>query len=152
MIRYDVRPLIGIGPVLLGMSRAESRRAMGQEQPKPSGKNSESSQKDAYHESAFQVHFDAKDQVEYIELGPSPLFGALYKGVDVHRTKAIDIVARFSKDAPFDAEDPELGYSYIFRALELSVWRPVIPEDEGDPTGQFFESVGVGRKGYYTTG
>jgi len=80
----------------------------------------------------------------------SPSRKDIYKGMDVHRTKASHVVATISKDAPFDPEDPELEYSYLFPKLELSVWRPAVPENETDAEGKFFATVGVGRKGYYS--
>ena len=49
----------------------------------------------------------------------------------------------------FDADDPELGHSYVCPALDLSLWRPVVPEGPADDEGLTFRSVGVGRLGYY---
>jgi hypothetical protein len=149
MIRYDVLPLVGIGPVHLGMSRAQSRRAMGPEPPEPYKKFPDQAFTDAYYDNSFQVFFDDRDVVEYIELSPSEFFGAFYKGVDVHRTKAAEMVTVISKDAPFDPDIRDLGYSYIFPGLELSLWRPTVPED-GEGEWQCFATVGVGRKGYYS--
>jgi len=150
MIEYMVKPMVGIGPVLLGMTRPESRHAMGQE-PESFKKSPDACcLTDAYHDGAFQVFFDGQDKVEYIELsGPSPGFAALYKGIDVHRSKATEVVALISKDSSFDQDDPELGYSYIFHSLQLSLWRPVVPEDDQDQEGQFFATIGVGKHGYY---
>ena len=48
------------------------------------------------------------------------------------------------------SEDPEVGYSYIFPSLELSVWRPPLPNNTSDPDGRCFRTIGVGRKGYYS--
>ena len=67
---------------------------------------------------------------------------------------ADDAVAHIQSIAPYDANDPELGYSYVFPGLQLSLWRPVIPDAEqnaDDTTGRRFEAVGVGGEGYFDT-
>ncbi len=128
---YVVRPLVGIGPFLLGMSRDKAQRI-----PR---------------DAALQIFFDDQDQIEYLEAsGPTSTMAALYKGVDVHRTPATEVVSLISKDAAFDPDDPEHGYSYIFPSLELSVWRPTVPNNSQDPDGRCFRTIGVGRKGYYS--
>ena len=65
---YDVEPLRGVGPVRLGMTRAESRAAM--DLPVESFRKSpnDAALTDAYLESSFQVFFDGGDRVEFIEL------------------------------------------------------------------------------------
>ena len=52
----------------------------------------------------------------------------------------------------FDANDPELGYSYVYPELDLSLRRPVVAEGPEDVEGLTFRSVGVGRIGYYGKG
>ena len=54
--------------------------------------------------------------------------------------------------AEYDPDDPEVGYSYIYPDLDLSVWRSTMPEGQEDDEGRFFRSVGVGRAGYYAKG
>src|SRR3982750_2151192 len=119
MTPYAVLPLIGIGPVRLEMTRVESRRAMGRP-PEPSRESSaDGARTDASLEAAFQVFFDDRDRVEYIEVsGPGPDVAALYLGMDVHRTEAAELVKRIVKDAAYDPDDPELGWSYLFPSLE----------------------------------
>ena len=53
-----------------------------------------------------------------------------------------------AEHALFDASGPELGYSYVFPALDLSVWRPIVPERPEDPEGISFESIGIGESVY----
>ena len=106
---------------------------------------------DAYHENAFQLFFDENGRVEYIELFKSQGFSVNYKGTDVFGLPADALVSLISQDAPFDPKAPELGYSYIFPLLEMSVWRPTIPEPEDvSPEWTTFATVGIGRKGYYS--
>ena len=156
MTQYSLEPLIGVRPVLLGMTRGESREHM---VAKPvSFKKAprlfpNQPDVDAYHGNAFQLFFDESDRVEYIELSKSPDLGVNYKGTDVFALAADDLVALISRDAPFDSNDRELGYSYTFPLLEMSVWRPTIPEpDDVSPEWTTFATVGIGRKGYFSKG
>jgi hypothetical protein len=145
---YKVIPLKAIGPILLGMSREESRSAMGI-QPDTFRKADSATLTDAYDHQGFHVYFDKDERVEYIEVFPSRM-PAMYKGVSVFETKADDLVAVISKDAQYDKDDPELGFSYVFPELELSLWRSMIPESEDDSEYEYFSSLGIGRKGYYS--
>jgi hypothetical protein len=145
---YEVIPLKAIGPILLGMSREESRSAMGI-QPDTFRKADSATLTDAYDLQGFHVYFDEDERVEYIEIFPSRM-PAMYKGVSVFETKADDLVAEISKDAQCDKDDPELGFSYVFPELELSLWRGMIPESEDDVEDDYFSSLGIGRKGYYS--
>jgi hypothetical protein len=89
--------------------------------------------------------------VEFIEVAQSDEFVALYKGgVDVHRTKVDELVAYVARDTHFESSDRELGYVYVFPAIELSLWRATLPESADDPDGQFFEAVGLGIRGYFS--
>jgi hypothetical protein len=143
MIRYEVLPHVGIGPVRLNMTRAESRAAM-KRVPDTFRKGDSARLTDAYHASAFQVFFDEDDRVEYIELSVSEEFQALYKAVDVHMAATKNVVAWISKDSAYDPEDPELGHSYVFPSLDLAVWRSTDQDRR-------FATIGVGRKGYFSS-
>jgi hypothetical protein len=150
MTTFNVVPHEGVGPVRLGMSRDEARSAMAL--PVQSFKKTESSTAltDAYLDSCFQVFFDNEERVEYVELSHCKSFITLYNGINVFATKAEDLIEFISKTAPYDANRRELGYSYVFPALELSVWRSTMPEDGEDEEGRFFMTIGVGKSGYYS--
>jgi hypothetical protein len=106
---------------------------------------------DSFHGCGFQVFYGGRTPVvEYIELSPNCGFRALYRGVDVFVTPADEVVAHVVRDAPFDPDDPELGFGYIFPALDLSLWRPDLPESPEDPEGREFSTIGVGIEGYYS--
>jgi hypothetical protein len=129
---YEVIPLKGVGSVLLGMSREQSRAAMGV-LPVTFRKGSDDrALTDAYDEAKFQVFLDEKDTVEYIELSAVSTTPTIYKGIPVFETQADELIEIISCDAAYDEKDPELGYSYVFPLLELSVWRPLIPESQDD--------------------
>jgi hypothetical protein len=152
VITYDVAPHRGVGPVRLGMTRAEARVAMGLK-PTPLGRRPAAGpwRIDAYHKNAFQVHVDDEERVEYIELSSGePSFTATYKGREVLALPADVLVRLVSQDGAYDSQDPELGYSHVFPSLELALWRPVLPEDPDDPDGRHFATVGVGKPGYFS--
>jgi len=147
---YEVLPHVGVGPVRLGMSRDEVRRVMtGPCQPFRKGPFA-AHETDAFHRSGFQVFYGGESPVvDYIELSRDSGFTASYRGVDVFAAPAERVIALFAHDAPFDPRHPELGYSYIFPGLDLSLWRPTLPDSPEDPEGREFATIGVGAAGYY---
>ena len=72
----------------------------------------------------------------------------LVPDVTVLEIAPAEAVTTVAAHAPFDPDDPELGHSYVFKALDLSLWRPV--DDEDEPEGRTFMTVGIGRRGYYS--
>ncbi len=104
-----------------------------------------------YHNSSFQVFFDRDNKVEYIEVSRYEPLRVTYKGTNVFETKANDLVQTISSDAPFDPDDPELGYSYTFPQLELALWRPIVPKDDNhNSQHHYFSTMGVGQPGYFS--
>jgi hypothetical protein len=150
VIDYEVVPHVGIGPVRLGMSRDDVRRAMpGPCHPFLKGPDA-SQETDTFHENGFQVFYSGTAPVaESIELSRDSGFRALYRGVDVFATPADVVVSHVARDAAFDPDHWELGYSYIFPALDLSLWRPVLPESPEDTDGREFSTIGIGIVGYF---
>jgi len=144
---YDVDPLIGIGPVRLGMTRDEVLAAMG-EQPRTFRKTPLSTHEaDAFRGASFQVFYSGDTpRVEYIELSRRAQMKPRYRGISVFETPAEQLVELISRDAPYDAARREIPDSYIFPTLELSLWRP---HGEGE-AGRFFSTVGIGDRGYYS--
>jgi len=147
---YTVQPLVGIGPVRFGMSREEARRAM-PEPPKPFRKGPTSQyETDAFHQSEFQVFYGGdQPAVEFIELSGGSVVRALYRELDVFATPADEVVTYFSRESELDQSDPEIPYCYLFRKLQLSLWRPSIPESDTDTDGRYFSTIGIGKRGYF---
>jgi hypothetical protein len=146
---YKIRPGSGVGPVQLGMSRDDAKRAMG-----TTGHKVESFDRWqrsppvlAMQENSFQVYFDGSDRVEAIELmGPSsdgqsfgdePPFAAHYGDVDVFRTRASELADVVSRDADPDKEAEDHGVAFTFPTIGISLWR------EGTEDTPFFETVSV---------
>jgi hypothetical protein len=147
MPKYLVEPFVGVGPVRLGMSREEVLRAMVEpSRPYRRSYSDSDHEIDAFHDNSFQVFYGgAAPEAEYIELSRGSTSQPFYRDLDVFATRADEVVAYILQDAPYDEDDWELGYTYIFPELQLSLWRPIVDE----PEGSFFPSIGIGRKGYY---
>jgi len=151
-MRVEVTPLVGIGPVLLGMTREQARTAMGVP-PHPFRKRATGPEVDAFHTNAFQVFYAVeRPVVEFIEVSRGAAVEPWLNGFNVFEAPAADLVSRLSRTWAVDDQDPEVGYSYIFPAVELAWWRPTIPEDDSDPEGHFFSSVAVAVRGYFSDG
>lgn len=143
MTTYAVEPHVGVGPIKLSMSRAAARAAMlaaGQTHVADTH-----AARDLFHRNSFQVWFDAGDVVEYIELSRDADFEATLQAVRILQLPVDQAVRFVERFAPYSTTDPELGWSYVFPMLDLSLWRPVT---EG-PEARTFATVGIGRAGYY---
>jgi hypothetical protein len=142
----EIRPHEGVGALRLGMTRAESRAVFGG----VSGEFRKESDGDRTTDEllgAVHVYYDDEDRSEYIEISRSAEVRPVFDGIALLEIAPSEAVASVAAHAPFDADDPELGYSYVFKALDLSLWRPVA--DDAEPEGRTFMTVGIGRVGYY---
>lgn len=139
---FDIEPLIGVPPVLLGMSQEAARTAMAAPYDTYDKVDGSGCFVDAYFQSAFQVFFAAANStVESIELSNDPGLCVRFRGLDVFAIPADELVAVISEITRCDETHPEHGYSFFFPSLELWLWRP-------DLTQAFFETIGVAVAGY----
>jgi hypothetical protein len=134
---FDLSPHVGAGEIRLGMSRSEVRRVFGEpvtSYPKVPG----APLTDTYFGADLQVAYDSSDRVEYIELNGPGAVDAVFRGRSLLTLPAVDVLEWMRRFAEFDANDPELGYSYIYPDLDLSLWRPVMPEVQMTTKGASF--------------
>ena|SRR5437899_7549978 len=150
-IVFDVVPHSGAGEIRLGMTRRDVRRLLG-EPARSYYKVPGATLTDTYFGSDLQVAYDAADRVEYIELDGPGAIDAVFHGGSLLNVPAEEVRDWMKQFAEYDPDDPELGYSYVYPTLDLSLWRPVLPENPDDNEGRFFRSVGVGRSGYFDRG
>lgn len=147
MRRFQIQPGVGVGPVKLGMTRQEVHDAFGEPE-------SSYDEREGFL-GGFFVDFDRTGRVEFIELANSVQFEALFEGKCLHQipaNEAVRLVSRFDKH---DETNREIGYSYIFLDLQLSLWRGTMPQqdqEDDDNDGRFFEAVGVAIPGYFEVG
>ena len=146
MLNFTIQPLHGIEPVAFNMDRESVHRGL-----KANCKVVEAAElREYYYGGEFSVFYDSGMKVQYIELSASTENTVYYNGVDVFNTPADDLVQLITRDYAFDPNDFELGYTYMFPEIELSLWRPTIPESDDDEEGRYFQTIGIGRRGYYS--
>lgn len=141
MRNFEIKPGIGVGPIMLGMERSEVEINFGQPEH-------ENGSKVGYF-SGFMISYSESNKVEFIELANSESFTATFEGKDLHNIpaeKALEFVCNYDS---YDENEPELGYSYTFKKLQLSLWRGAMPESENDREGKSFEAVGIGEANYF---
>jgi hypothetical protein len=143
---FEVEPLEGVGEIKLGMTRQEVLDLM-KSVPETSGSRM---QVESYLGGGLQVFYGKDDQVEFIELLRSTGISAKTKGIDVFGEPAKVVLSQIAEFSEYNQDDPEVGYSYVFPDLELSLWRPNIPENEEEEDGKYFSTIGIGIPGYYS--
>ncbi len=143
---FEVEPLEGIGVIKLKMTRQEVHSLMG-EAPETSGSRK---QVESYHNGGFQVFYGKDEKVEFIELLRDSGIAASTRGINVFDTPAHQVLSEIAGFSEYNQDDPEVGYSYVFPDLELSLWRPNIPENEEEEDGKYFSTIGIGVRGYYS--
>ncbi|NWJ48967.1 MAG: hypothetical protein HXX08_24160 [Chloroflexi bacterium] len=169
-IKYELIPSVGIGPVRFGMTHQEVYEAMGTKPSTtlPRGKAVGEEERSSFHlHNCFAVHYSTENStVEFIEVSSDCDIDVFYKDIDFFNTEVEELLVLLTKETPYDEDDPELGYSFIFPELELSLYRPHGPEDieplteesseedikyyEGELKRlKYIESVGLGITGYY---
>lgn len=144
MRNFEVLPLKGVGEVRFGSSREEVIRLLGPWSSSAKRTPQAVHPSDGWFNNGLQVYYSGQQpSAEYIELSCGCGLEAICFGLPVFSTPASKLIALLQDHAPFDTTDPELGFSYVFPSLELSLWRPAIE-------GQFFSTIGVGTNGYYS--
>ena len=146
MIEYEIVLHIGVGPTQFGMIREEVHAEFGLP---------EFTSRDNREEfmNGFMVDFNASGVVEFIELAKSHQFRAVFNDRCLHEMLADDAIAFIQQHDRYEEDDPELGHSYLFLNLQLSLWRPTVPETAqplDDPDGRYFCAVGLAESGYFT--
>jgi hypothetical protein len=152
MDTYELIPRLGTGLVRFGMPRETIRNILGLPTETFRKSVDDRYEADIYHQKGFQIFYAGEEpKVEFIQLSSNSDFEVFYKGVNIFKTKAIELVQFISKEAEFNKNDPNLGYTYTFPTLDLSLWRPIIPPSKKSKEGQFFRTVGIGESGYYSS-
>lgn len=166
-MRFDLKPHIGAGNLNLGMTRGEIRLLLGE--PEYSSEKSIMDYGDfsipvpakyGYFENELQITFDDDNKADFIEFyGKDAEHTKVYlNGIDVFKISAIKLLKEISTStsSKFDDEDDEIPYSYVFRSIDLAVWRQVVPEQDEEKgevpdtdEGKYFWTIGIGMKGYY---
>lgn len=148
MTVFDLLPHVGAGEIRLGMSRSEVRRLLGD--PVMSYEKVPGTPLTDRYFADLQAAYDRQDRVEYIELNGPGDVDAVFHGRSLLFLPADEVLEWMSRFAQYDRAHPELGHSYIYPELDLSLWRPTVPDSPEDEDGRFFRSIGIGRAGYHS--
>ena len=151
LTEWDLRPLDGAGPLTFDMSYELVVGHIGLPSQPLSKLWGSSSQRAGWAEGALAIHFaPTLATVEYFEFAGGGSLRPVLRGWSPFERGADQVVSALTHAGwRFDADDPELGYSYLFKAQQLSLRRPTVPDGPDDDEGRVFATVGIGRPGYY---
>ncbi|WP_046228156.1 hypothetical protein [Paenibacillus dauci] len=158
MYTITINPLVGIGSIQLGMTEMQVQQEL---QNAPWINNEE----------LFQTfEYDSNNRLKFIEINnpfDSAGFKLLYKDLDLFNTTAEDIVSTIRIHTSFvNNMEAELGYTFFFREIGLSLWRAnvmtdaiinspeflaeVLPENlEDEKRNLYFATIAVTIPSYY---
>jgi hypothetical protein len=167
-MRFDIKPHVGANHIEFGMTKENVRKILGA--PAYSSEKSvfkfeeisiPTPATDGYFENELQISYDDNNQVEFIEFsGRGSQFTTVYlDNIEVFKTPAKQLINTIEqlRLAEYDKTDEEIPFSYVFRNIDLAVWRQVVPDLDEDKEeipeieeGKYFWTIGIGSKGYYT--
>ena len=150
MQTYLVEPLLGVGPVRIGMTREAVQQSM-PEASQPFLKTRHAQHEtDAFHGNAFQVFYTGDSPtVDYIELSKTPEIQVMFAGQSVFGTPAEELVEILGRENAHHSDDDFTPCDVLFPDLQMSLWRLTPPESPGEEEGRYFDTVGIGGPGYY---
>ena len=134
---FEIKPLESVGKVKFGMSKNETNILLGLP-------NSINENVHYYFNNCLQIHFE-HDLVSFIEIANSSELKVNLMDLNIFEMTVENLIPEINNFYELDHTDPEKGYSYIFPKIEVSFWRSVIQEN-----GSYFESIGIGKQGYYS--
>ena len=146
-----VDPPNGVGPILIGMPFSQAQEALRFIDgfiPSDPGKKVVTAI--AYYESEMSIGLeqDRNRNVRSVEVyRPSREFDVVFRGFSIFGRTATEVIRELSKSTRVEIEDE--GLRVVAPDLLISLWRAVLPEDECDEDGRYFESVLVALPGYY---
>lgn len=139
-----VQPLVGIGDARLGKSKGDLVAALGAPERIVRGKTL------VYFGSALRVHLDRQEVACFVEVAGALSVRPVLDGVYILEISADNAMRTVSRYGAIDTTHREYPMTCIVRDVELSLWRQALPGDDSQMLpGARFESIGVGRKGYF---
>ncbi|QOR34931.1 hypothetical protein IMX26_15950 [Clostridium sp. 'deep sea'] len=124
----QVIPYEGIGRIKLGLTELQIKNIIKTHYSNKKVNN------DIVSAPFFEVEYNEQGEAIYIELARDDsnkdLYPTLFKGIDIFNTKAKDLIPQITKYYEYNSNDINLGYSYVFPAIDLALWRPSIFEEE----------------------
>src|SRR5262245_52967287 len=146
---FEIEPHRGIGPVCLGMTRAEvtaTMTALGGGPPRARFETT-----DCFFKNSFQVSFTSEGVANFIEVANDVDHVFEFEGHDVFDLPAAELVKLIQQ---FDNPDPQLSSppsELLFPNLILTLWEPAEDYDrKGGHKRPVFGAFGIGAPTYLT--
>ena len=152
----------------LGMNKAEVQKLLGSPEFVDPGDNG--GERQYFYDNELGVDFDKDGSVEYIEFlgGIDGNLQPMIYGVPAFQTRADELCEILEENNSGEIEDEENGYSYVYKEIEVRLFRESTPEDaeecieemkaDGNYTQESAEyerrianhwaSIGISIKGY----
>lgn len=157
-MKIDIKPHEGINDIVFGLdSKAVSLKLGAPESTKEKSTfqfndiSIPEPKTDYYFNNSLQISYDENDNVEFIEIASkeSNLEISIY-GFRLNEVSAEEIISFLAKEKKlkYDENGEEFPYTYNFVDIDLTFWRQVLPENEKDEDGKYFDTVGIGKTGY----
>lgn len=139
MKKVIIEPGYAIGPVLLGMSRADVARAVGKPSRQFQKHESSARRTDVYLDYCLNVDFSETAQVEFIEAFPLDGVIHMLTGIRVFETPAEGLLAALSSKA--DLYEAEKGVAFVSYEVGIALLRSSAEQPH-------FETVSVAKEDY----
>ncbi|UFJ40654.1 hypothetical protein LOK74_22020 [Brevibacillus humidisoli] len=132
-----IEPGIGIGPIKLGMTEREVKDTL----QAFSEKYLKIDRHFSFY-SLFKTRYDSDGKVIFVELCcyAKEHFNCLFRDIDVFNTKAEELVEMIDRISRYDRTHWEVGCTYIFPELGLTLWRPSEFKEE-DMEAEWFKEL-----------
>lgn len=149
----DLSPLEGAGPVRFGMSYDDAVGVLGEPDQPMSRLWRSNAWRAGWYDGALAVHFNP--DVVFIEFSRDAGFMVKLIGLDVFRTSAEEVVHAlvrnghaFQASSASSAKGQASAHRYVFKDLQVALWRQVVPKGEFDEEGKHFDTVAVAQRAY----
>lgn len=138
-MHFRIDPLISVGPVRLGMSRAELHRVLGKPEASFRKLPSSEHETDSFDSHGLHIYYVGEQPtVEFIEIFAATDGQFDLLGVDPFSTSLQHLVSLLSKRSGVTQDDG----SWEFPDISVSLWCE-------DATSHLITTVGVGVAGYF---
>ena len=145
---WSLAPLHGAGSIRFGMTFGEVVAVLGQPDQDPSNVWGSDVRRAAWASGALAIHFSPT--VEFIEFSRDSVVRPRLEGALPLDLPAAKVVEQMDAAGhAVDQDDPEFGHTYVYKDIQVAFWRHAMPEADDDEDGRYFDTVALGRSGYY---
>jgi len=146
---WNLAPLHHAWNIRFGMTFDEVVECLGEPDQKLSPVWGSRAQRAAWASGGIAIHFSPK--VEFIEFSRQSSLRPLLEGLaplELHASEVVERMAAAGHEC--NQDHPEAGYTYIYQDIQVAFWRHILPEGDDDEDGRYFDTVALGRPGYYS--